>query len=125
MTGGRVSERKRKSARDEALDFLKDGHDAWGRQKQSNASCHVQIDSTLAPFRRKRQKKTEEKDLIELQLVRSPGFEKESAVMRPLIRPEREVQKKVKDSLQYFFFFSFFLARSLRYFCWGIIAESC
>lgn len=32
--------------------------------------------------------------LIELTPVRSPGFEKESAVMSPLIRPEPQQEKK-------------------------------
>lgn len=39
--------------------------------------------------------------LIELTPVRSPGFEKESAVMSPLIRPEPQEEKEgQKDSLQ-------------------------
>lgn len=62
--------------------------------------------------------------LIELTPVRSPGFEKESAVMSPLIRPEPQEERKVKDSLQekemhFFLVFSVFCV-SDSVLCWDL-----
>lgn len=52
--------------------------------------------------------------LIELTPVRSPGFEKESAVMSPLIRPEPQEEKEgQKDSLQ---------EKEMYFFCWSSLS---